>query len=288
MKIIRTSREMMQACKSSESPLGLVPTMGYLHEGHIALVRRARSENSTLAVSIFVNPTQFGANEDFDSYPRDPDRDFVILEKEKVDLVFVPTVEEMFPLSNTTWIDVNGLALKLEGKHRPGHFRGVSTVVTKLFNIVRPQNAYFGQKDGQQAIIIKHLIDDLHMNISMIIIPTIRDPDGLALSSRNIYLSKDQREAAPIIYTALLHTKKLWNQGVNDCKILKKETLHILKSTSAIEAIDYLSIANIETLDELEKVNVTALVSVAVRIGKVRLIDNLVLGDLGSTSQASI
>ena len=194
---------MAQACRTVERPLGLFPTMGYLHGGHLALVRQARAENATVAVSIFVNPTQFGPCEDFDDYPRDRERDLALLEKEGVDLVFAPSTAELYPTSADTWVEARRLSQGLEGRYRHGHFTGVATVVAKLFNITRPNRAYFGQKDGQQAAIVKAMARDLNMQVNIVVAPTVRDSDGLALSSRNVRLSVKERPAAAVIYRSL-------------------------------------------------------------------------------------
>ncbi|MCR4394819.1 MAG: pantoate--beta-alanine ligase, partial [Dehalococcoidales bacterium] len=199
MKIFETIAELKQYRYNLKGTVGFVPTMGYLHEGHLSLVRRSRSENDYTVVSIFVNPTQFGPNEDFDRYPRDYPRDFALLEKENVDCVFLPPVKEMYPEGYSTWVDVYKVTERLEGAIRPGHFRGVATVVTKLFNIVQPDRAYFGQKDAQQCVVIKKMVADLNMNLEIVICPTVREPDGLAMSSRNVYLSPEERQQAPVL-----------------------------------------------------------------------------------------
>jgi pantoate--beta-alanine ligase len=277
MQLLETGDEMARACQESARPLGLVPTMGALHEGHLALVKRARRENSTLAVSIFVNPTQFGALEDLSSYPRDLDRDLDLLRRENTDLVFMPGVEEMYPPGFDTWVDVGSLANKLEGAHRPGHFRGVATVVTKLFNVVRPDRAYFGQKDGQQSVVIRQLARDLFLGPEIVVAPTVREADGLALSSRNVYLTPEQRQAAPVINRALDCAEQLWRQGVRDAERLRLEVRNILEREPLIERIDYVSVADVESLEELDMVNGRAMVSVAVQLGIPRLIDNVIL-----------
>jgi len=187
MKVIETIAEMKKVRLKLVEPVGLVPTMGYLHEGHLALVRQARIENSSVVVSIFVNPTQFGPHEDFKQYPRDPQRDLALLEKDKTDIVFMPPTAEMYPPQFTSWVEVEKITERLEGASRPGHFRGVTTVVAKLFNIVQPTRAYFGQKDAQQAVVIKRMVADLSMHLEIVAVPTVREPDGLAMSSRNTY-----------------------------------------------------------------------------------------------------
>ena len=277
MRLLETSAEMSRVCRESPRPLGLVPTMGALHEGHLALVERARRENGTLAVSIFVNPAQFGAQEDLSSYPRDLDRDLELLRREDTDLVFMPAVEEMYPPGFDTWVDVGGLAGKLEGAHRPGHFRGVATVVTKLFSVVRPDRAYFGQKDGQQSVVIRQLTRDLALGLDIVVVPTVREADGLALSSRNVYLTPEQRKAAPVIHRALGCAEQLWKQGVRDADRLRREVKSVLEGEPLIERIDYVSVADAESLEELDRVGGRAMVSVAVQLGVPRLIDNVIL-----------
>jgi pantoate--beta-alanine ligase len=256
--------------------VGFVPTMGYLHQGHLALVKQARIENSNVIVSIYVNPTQFGPREDFGAYPRELNRDLELLREEGVDIVFVPSDDEMYPPEFSSWVDVEKITERLEGAHRPGHFRGVATVVAKLFNIVQPSRAYFGQKDAQQVVVIKRMVFDLNMGIDIVVVPTIRESDGLAMSSRNIYLSPGERQAATILFKALNLAQQLWQGGEKDAgKLRKQMTLLIQKEPLA--QIDYVSIADAETLEELNLVDRPALASLAVRIGKTRLIDNMPL-----------
>ena len=257
-------------------PVGLVPTMGYLHEGHLALVRQARAENPSVVVSIFVNPTQFGPQEDFKNYPRDPQRDLALLEKEKTDIVFMPSVAEMYPAQFSSWVEVGKVTERLEGAARPGHFRGVTTIVAKLFNIVEPTRAYFGQKDAQQAIVIKKMVADLNMNLEIVTIPTVREPDSLAMSSRNTYLNPQERQAATVLYQALSLAQELWSQGEKDAERMRQEIIALIKK-QPLAGIDYVSIADDETLDELDTLKPSALVLLAVRIGSTRLIDNVVL-----------
>ena len=268
---------MALACRESRRPLGLVPTMGALHSGHIALVRRARQDSATLAVSIFVNPAQFGPQEDLALYPRDLERDLALLEVEGVDLVFTPGPEEIYPPGFDTWVDPGKLAARLEGAVRPGHFRGVATVVTKLLNIVGPDRAYFGQKDGQQTAVICRLVQDLNLSASIVVVPTVRDTDGLALSSRNEYLTAEQRKAAPVIYQSLAKIEKLWRGGLNDAKSLRRAARKLLEAEPLVDAVDYVSVADAETLEELDQIQVRAMASVAVRMGRTRLIDNIIL-----------
>ena len=280
MQTLTTNHATTQATNACPRPLGLVPTMGALHEGHLALVRQARRENATVAASIFVNPTQFGPQEDLAAYPRDMERDLRLLEAEGVDLVYAPTPEEVYPAGFDTWVEPGELANRLEGAVRPGHFRGVATVVAKLFNVVRPDRAYFGQKDGQQLAVIRQMVRDLNMGIEIVAVPTVRDSDGLALSSRNAYLTAEQRAAAPVIYRALSRAEDSWRQGANGAESLRSAVRAVLDGEPLLEDIDYVSVADAATLAELERVDGPAMVSVAVRMGRTRLIDNVVLGEL--------
>jgi len=276
MKVVETIDDMRKLRQQLAEPVGFVPTMGYLHEGHLSLVRRARAENHSVVVSIFVNPTQFGPQEDFNKYPSDPQRDLALLQKEKTDTVFMPSAAEMYPPQFNSWVEVSKVTERLEGASRSGHFRGVTTIVAKLFNIVQPTRAYFGQKDAQQAIVIKKMVADLNMNLEIVTVPTVREPDGLALSSRNTYLNSEERQAATVLYQALSLAQKLWSQGETDAGKLRQEMIALIQQQPLAD-IDYVSIADPETLDELDTVNPPALVSLAVRIGRTRLIDNLVL-----------
>ena len=277
MKVLETGRDMALACREAVRPMGLVPTMGALHQGHLALVRRAREENETLAVSIFVNPTQFSAGEDLQQYPRDLNRDLELLRGEGADLVFVPAVEEVYPSGFDTWVSVGGLSEKLEGAHRPGHFRGVATVVTKLLNVTLPNRAYLGQKDGQQNAVIRQLLRDLDMGVELVVVPTVREDDGLAYSSRNAYLDQQQRRAAPVVYRALTCAERLWRVGETDGDRLRSKVRQELEREPLVTGIDYVSIADPDSLEELGTVTGRVLVSTAVRMGKVRLIDNIIL-----------
>jgi len=276
VKVIETIDEMKRLRHQLPEPVGFVPTMGYLHEGHLALVRRARAENPSVVVSIFVNPTQFGPQEDFSKYPRDPQRDLALLEREETDIVFMPSADEMYSPQFNSWVEVGKITDRLEGASRPGHFRGVTTVVAKLFNIVQPARAYFGQKDAQQAIVIKKMVADLNMNLEIVTVPTVREPDGLAMSSRNTYLNPQERQAATVLYQALSLAQKLWLQGETDAKRLRQEIITLIQKEPLAD-IDYVSVADPETLEELDTVKSPALVSLAVRIGSTRLIDNIVL-----------
>ena len=277
MRVIESSRDMAKACSEVSSPLGLVLTMGALHEGHLALVKRARQDNDVLAVSIFVNPTQFGAEEDLANYPRDLTKDLDLLRQEQVDLVFVPPVEEVYPPGFDTWVNVDSMFDKLEGIHRPGHFRGVATVVTKLFNLVRPDRAYFGQKDGQQVAVIRQMVRDLALGLEIVVVPTVREADGLACSSRNVHLTSEQRRSAPVIYAALCCAEKMWRSGERDADKLRSQVRQVLGEEPLVESIDYVSVADGESMNELKEVSGRAMVSAALHLGKVRLIDNIIL-----------
>jgi len=276
MKVIEKIADMKQLRQQLAEPVGLVPTMGYLHEGHLALVRRARRENPSVIVSIFVNPTQFSPEEDFNRYPRDPQRDLALLEKERADIVFIPSQAEMYPAQFNSWIEVGKITERLEGASRSGHFTGVATVCAKLFNIIQPTKAYFGQKDAQQLVVIKKMVADLNMNLEIVTVPTVREPDGLAMSSRNTYLNPEQRQAATVLYQSLSLAQKLWLQGETDAGKLRRQMTDLIQK-QPLANIDYVSIANAETLDELDTVTPPALVSLAVKIGTTRLIDNVVL-----------
>ena len=277
MRVIETSQEMAQACREACRPLGLVPTMGALHGGHLALVRRARQENQRLAVSIFVNPTQFSQSEDLSRYPRDLERDLALLRQEGVDLVYTPSPKEIYPPGFDTWVDPGALADRLEGAARPGHFRGVATVVTKLFNLLRPDRAYFGQKDGQQVLVIQQLVRDLNIGVEVVLVPTVREPDGLALSSRNAYLTPEQRKAAPVIYRALTRAQELRRQGLAGGDELRAEVRRVLAEEPLLDQIEYVSLADWGTLEELDVLEGRAMLSVSVMLGQTRLIDNLIL-----------
>ena len=277
MKVVETIADMKRLRRQTAEPVGFVPTMGYLHEGHLSLVRQARAENPVVIVSIFVNPTQFGPQEDLERYPRDPQRDLALLEKEGTDIVFMPPAAEMYPPQFNSWVEVAGVTEQLEGASRPGHLRGVTTVVAKLFNIVQPTRAYFGQKDAQQAIVIKKMVADLDMNLQVVAVPTVREPDGLAMSSRNTYLNPEERKQAVVLYQALTLAQKLCNEGEMDAKVIRQQMADLIRKQPLAD-IDYISIADAETLDELNMVRPPALVSIAVRIGRTRLIDNVVVG----------
>ncbi|MCE7947759.1 MAG: pantoate--beta-alanine ligase [Chloroflexi bacterium CFX4] len=261
-----------------EGTCGFVPTMGYLHEGHLALVRRAAAENDHVVVSIFVNPTQFGQNEDFGGYPRDLARDLEMLHAFPNLIVFTPTVEEIYPHGFQSYVQVEEVSQGLEGERRPTHFRGVATVVAKLFNIVQPQRAYFGQKDAQQLAVIRQMVRDLAFPLEVIGVPTVRESDGLALSSRNSYLTPEQRAAAPVLYRALCAARDRYTDGERDAEVLRAAMRAVL-AAEPLAAVDYVSAADAETLRECEgAVSGAVLLSMAVRIGRARLIDNLSVG----------
>jgi pantoate--beta-alanine ligase len=276
MQVVESIAELRQLRQHLSTPVGFVPTMGYLHKGHLALVRQARNENSTVVASIFVNPTQFGPSEDLSSYPRDLDRDLKLLDEKKTDVVFVPSDTEMYPPLFSSWIDVERVTERLEGASRPGHFRGVATVVAKLLNIVQPTKAYFGQKDAQQAIVVKRMVADLNMDLEIAVVPTVRENDGLAMSSRNIYLNAEERQAATSLFKALSLAKELWQGGERDADRIRHLMASLIQK-EPLARIDYVSIADAATLEELAVVDRTALASLAVRIGKTRLIDNTLL-----------
>ena len=276
MQVIDTVSAFRQAYDEAERPLGLVPTMGFLHEGHLALVKRARAENATTSVSIFVNPTQFGPSEDFATYPRDMDSDLAKLEAAGVELVFAPPVEEVYPPGFNTFVDVGRIGERLEGKHRAGHFRGVATVVCKLLAIVRPDRAYFGQKDAQQCLVVRRLNEDLNLGAEIVVCPTVRDDDGLALSSRNVYLSASEREAALSLHGSLILAARLFSQGETDAAAIRRRMRQLITEYPNA-SIDYISIADADNLSELDTIDRPTLVSLAVHIGKTRLIDNVIL-----------
>jgi pantoate--beta-alanine ligase len=276
MQVVGPIFEIRALRQKLSGTVGFVPTMGYLHEGHLALVKQARIENSTVIVSIYVNPTQFGPREDFGAYPRDLNRDLEMLRGGGVDIVFVPADEEMYPPEFSSWVDVEKVTERLEGASRQGHFRGVATVVAKLFNIVQPSRAYFGQKDAQQVVVIKRVVADLNMGVEVVVVPTVREGDGLAMSSRNIYLSSKERQAATILFKALSLAVQLWRGGEKDAGKIRHELTALIQK-EPLAQIDYVSIADAETLEELNLIDRPAVASLAVRIGKTRLIDNIPL-----------
>ena len=279
MKICKTIEEMRAARRAGRrggKTFGLVPTMGALHEGHLSLVRAARKECDLVAVSIFINPIQFGPNEDLARYPRNLDHDRELLEKEGVDFIFAPSVDEMYPAGAVTYVTVEGLSDKLCGRSRPGHFRGVNTVVSKLFNIVEPDLAFFGQKDAAQAAIVRRMVRDLNFPVQIMTCPIVRERDGLAMSSRNAYLDSEQRTSALVLYRSLMEVQKRFDQGERKVARLIEAGQRALAEEPSVR-LDYLEIVNPETLDQLDDVSHGALVAVAAFVGSTRLIDNLVL-----------
>lgn len=279
MEIIKSPIIMQQKIRElkKDKKIGFVPTMGALHDGHLTLVRKSKEENNITVVSIFVNPKQFGPNEDFASYPRTFESDKEKLEKEGVDFLFYPDVNDMYPEDYSTSVEVTSdITKKLCGRKRPGHFKGVTTVVAKLFNIVLPDNAYFGLKDYQQYVIIKRMVKDLNFSINIVGVPIVRESDGLAMSSRNKYLSPDERKDAVLIYTSLLEAKKLIENGIKSAYIIKKEIENILVR-SRFSKIDYVEIVDPETLKSVDNISKTVLIAIACYFGKARLIDNMLI-----------
>jgi pantoate--beta-alanine ligase len=277
MHVVATIAEMRTLRRALPGDVGFVPTMGYLHKGHLSLVRAAREQNARVVVSIFVNPTQFGPNEDFERYPRDEERDLSLLRDERVDVAFMPSVDEIYPPGASTFVDVEGVTEMLEGAHRPGHFRGVATVVAKLFNIVEPTHAYFGRKDAQQLVVVRKLVRDLRFDIEVVGLPIVREPDGLAMSSRNAYLSPAEREAALVLSRSLREAEALFTKGERDAERLRAAMRELI-AREPLAQVDYVSVAGPESLRELDRVEQCALVSLAVRVGATRLIDNVTLG----------
>ena len=277
MQIVRSPKAMQGICgelKRKRKIIGLVPTMGYLHNGHLSLIRIAKRRSDVLVVSIFVNPTQFGPKEDFAKYPRDFRRDRFLLEGEGCDFVFAPRIKDMYPDGYLTYVNVDKITGKLEGEKRPGHFEGVTTVVAKLFNIVQPDIAVFGQKDAQQAVVLKKMVDDLNYGIKMIIAPTVREKDGVATSSRNVYLSKEERKQAKILYQALRQARERIKKGErNASKIVSG--MRTLINRQPLADIDYIAITDAKSLELLNKLKGEILISLTVRFGKTRLIDNI-------------
>ncbi len=267
---------MKAARRKLTDSVGFVPTMGFLHEGHLSLVRQARAENSAVIVSIFVNPTQFGPSEDFNTYPRDEKRDLEMLEREKTDIVFVPSPEEMYPERYSSWVVVEKVTDRLEGSYRPGHFKGVATVVAKLFNIVECNRAYFGQKDAQQVLVIRKMVADLNMNLDVVVAPTVRESDGLAMSSRNVYLNPQERQGAAVLFKSLTLAQDLKYKGGSSAETVRRQMTSLI-SNEPLAKIEYVSIADAETLEELTELDKPAVASLAVRFGKTRLIDNISL-----------
>ena len=279
MKICKTIEEMRSASRDTRSEgkrFGFVPTMGALHEGHLSLVRAAKAKSDVVAVSIFVNPLQFGPTEDLAKYPRSFERDRELLEKEAVDILFAPQPEDMYPKGAVTYVTVEGLSEKLCGRSRPGHFRGVATVVAKLFHIVEPDLAFFGQKDAAQATIIRRMVRDLNLPIEIVVCPIIREPDGLAMSSRNVYLRPEERKAALVLNRSLTETKNRFDQGERNARKLIAAGKRVMAQESRVR-LDYFEIVDPDTLDPVLEVTRSALVAIAALVGNTRLIDNILL-----------
>ncbi len=271
---IKALKPVIKALKLEGKTIGFVPTMGYLHEGHISLIKRAREENDFVAVSIFVNPTQFGPNEDFEKYPRNFERDSAMCEEAGADLIFHPSPQEIYPQSYMTYVEVNEITEKLCGASRPGHFKGVTTIVNKLFNLVEPDRAYFGQKDAQQVAVIEKMVKDLNMNLQIIPCPIIREGDGLAMSSRNTYLSQSERAAALILSKSLFKAEEEIKSGSRSKAQLMDMIVSNIKSEPLAE-IDYIEIVDAKTFRAIDTLEGDILIALAVRFGKTRLIDNL-------------
>jgi len=278
MRTITTVKEMQDVSNElrKDKKIAFVPTMGYLHEGHLALVKKARELGDIVVASIFINPTQFGPNEDLAKYPRDFDRDAILLEQEKTDIIFFPDSKEIYPKGYSTYVQVRDLQNHLCGKSRAGHFVGVATVVAKLFNIVKPHFAVFGQKDYQQLKVIERMVQDLNMDIEIIGFPTVREQDGLAMSSRNTYLSQDERSRALLISASLAEAERLFRNGTREAALIQREVERVLKSKEGVD-IEYVSITDPDTLEDVKQIKDKVLVAIACHVGKTRLIDNKVL-----------
>ena len=274
-EMTRISKEVLKSSKT----IGFVPTMGYLHEGHLSLVRRARKENDFVVVSIFVNPIQFGPSEDYERYPRDLERDLKLLEECEVDVVFNPSVSDMYPEGFSTFVEVNGITEVLCGAKRPGHFRGVCTVVAKLFNIVKPTRAYFGKKDYQQLKVIERMVKDLNFDVEIVGCPIVREKDGLAMSSRNVYLNPEERKSATVLYRSLKLASDLYRKGEKDPNVYRKKMEELIKSEPHVKKIDYIEIVDGETLKPVKEVKEGTLIALAVFVGNARLIDNWLVGE---------
>ncbi len=280
MQVVTSFSELRIMRSSLQGSLGFVPTMGYLHEGHLSLVRAARAQNPSVAVSIFVNPAQFGPGEDLDKYPRDLTRDLELLRSAGADLVWTPRGDDMYPPGFQTWITVENVAERLEGALRPGHFRGVATVVAKLFNAVQPDRAYFGQKDAQQVAVIRRMVRDLDMPVQIVVNPIVREPDGLAMSSRNVYLNPDERQAATVLSRALRAAQAAYQAGERDAARLREIALQVFAG-EPLACVQYVDVADADTLEALQTLapGQRALLSTAAHVGATRLIDNLILSE---------
>lgn len=276
IETIKALKNLVQDYKKQGKTIGFVPTMGFLHQGHLSLIETAKKENDLVIVSIFVNPTQFGVGEDFEAYPRDLDRDVKLSESAGADVIFCPSISEMYPEKYQTYVEVMEITNKLCGISRPTHFKGVTTVVNKLFNIVEPHKAYFGQKDAQQVAVIKKMVNDLNMNVEIIPCPIVREADGLAMSSRNTYLNPEQRAAALILSKALFTARDMINKGCIDAVEIK-ETMTSMISSEPLTAIDYIEILDALSLNEIKILKGSVLIALAVKIGRTRLIDNILL-----------
>ncbi|MDP4029889.1 MAG: pantoate--beta-alanine ligase [Gallionella sp.] len=277
MKTVSSLSELRTARLSFKGTVGLVPTMGYLHEGHLSLIRQAKADCERVIVTIFVNPTQFGPNEDLSKYPNNLERDLALISPLGVDLVWTPSAEGMYPPSFQTWVEVEALTRPLEGAMRPGHFRGVTTIVAKLFNAAQPDKAYFGQKDAQQAAVIRQMTGDLNFPIEIVICPTMREADGLAMSSRNEYLNADERQAATVLFRALSAAKEAYEAGEREGEAIRRKMKEVLVR-EPLAQMQYVSCADYDTLAELAVIKAKLLLSMAVFFGKTRLIDNFVVG----------
>jgi pantoate--beta-alanine ligase len=278
LQVLTTIAEVRATRRQLSGSLGLVPTMGALHDGHLALVKQARAANDCVCISIFVNPTQFAASEDFSRYPRNTDRDLELLESLNVDYVFTPSAEEMYPGGFDAKVDMGLITELLEGEVRTGHFLGVATVVLKLFNIIQPSRAYFGKKDAQQLVVIRKMVRDLNLDIEIVPVETVREPDGLAMSSRNAYLGAAEREAALVLWNALSLAREMWTRGARDAETFRTRLRELIEGEE-LARLDYISVADPVTLHEVARIQGPTLVSLAVRIGRTRLIDNITLGE---------
>jgi len=277
IRIPRIVRETSRIHRSRGRSVGFVPTMGALHEGHLSLVRRAKAENDVVIVSVFVNPSQFGANEDFEKYPRNVENDLALLERAGADTAFLPPVEAMYPEGFQTVISVGALAGRLCGAFRSGHFDGVLTIVNKLFNIVQPTRAYFGQKDFQQTVVIRRMVEDLNMDVDIVVCPTVREEDGLAMSSRNTYLGEDERKAATILYRTLTRASEMIRQGNTTPEAVGRLMQEMLTSEPLVTEVQYAGVYDAGTLDSIVEFRKATLLAIALLLGKTRLIDNIVL-----------
>ncbi len=278
MRVVKKVNEMVRISQKARrvgKVIGFVPTMGYLHKGHLSLVRIARKRSDLCVVSIFVNPLQFGPKEDFKEYPREIEKDKRLLSREGVDILFYPKEKEMYPEDFATYVNVEGITEGLCGRSRPGHFRGVTTVVTKLFNIIMPDFAVFGQKDAQQAFVIRRMVRDLNIPVKIIVAPTIREKDGLAMSSRNVYLSEKERKEATVLYQALMTAREMIKRGVRRAKVIIEEMRRLINETSG--KIDYIAIVRTKDLREVERIEGEVLIALAVYFSKARLIDNIII-----------